>query len=317
MNVSIQNYKSIRSLQFESRRVNVIIGEPNCGKTNIVEALSLLSLDRWEEGERLFRCNVPAELFWDAEIKNTIRVIADNILIRLSQAPKDESKFQFQSTNPSQTVDLPPIWQQVDKFRPYKRLKRYEFQSTDIFPLAVVDSLAAPYGENLAALLGAHRDLRVMASDIFSGSGFRIEVRTREKKVSILKDLDGVLISYPYTSSSETLRRMLFYRLAAETNRKTILLFDEPEANTFPMFTKLFAEQIAADDHGNSFFLTTHSPYLLGSLIEKTPKVELAVILCRMENFETKAKVLEQSEVQELLNLGADAFFNLDRFTGE
>lgn len=126
-----------------------------------------------------------------------------------------------------------------------------------------------------------------------------------------------MLISYPYTSSSETLRRMLFYRLAAETNRKTILLFDEPEANTFPMFTKLFAEQIAADDHGNSFFLTTHSPYLLGSLIEKTPKVELAVILCRMENFETKAKVLEQSEVQELLNLGADAFFNLDRFTGE
>jgi hypothetical protein len=83
------------------------------------------------------------------------------------------------------------------------------------------------------------------------------------------------------------------------------------------MFTKLFAEQIAADDRGNTFFLTTHSPYLLGSLIEKTPREELAVVLCHMEDFETKARVLRQDEVQGLLDLGADAFFNLDRLTEE
>ena len=124
-----------------------------------------------------------------------------------------------------------------------------------------------------------------------------------------------------YTSIDRTFpernSRILFYRLAVETNRDSVLLFDEPEANTFPMFTKLFAEQIAADDHGNTFFLTTHSPYLLGSLIEKTPREELAVVLCHMENFETKARVLDQNEVQELLDLGADAFFNLDRLAGE
>lgn len=138
-----------------------------------------------------------------------------------------------------------------------------------------------------------------------------------EQSLSVSKSVDGLLFSFPFRSSSETLRRILFYRLALETNQNSVLLFDEPEANTFPMFTKLFAEQIAADDRGNTFFLTTHSPYLLGSLIEKTPKEELAVVLCHMENFETKARVLSQNEVQSLLDLGADAFFNLDRLTEE
>jgi AAA15 family ATPase/GTPase len=138
-----------------------------------------------------------------------------------------------------------------------------------------------------------------------------------EQSLAVSKSVDGLLFSFPFRSSSETLRRILFYRLALETHQNSILLFDEPEANTFPLFTKLFAEQIAADDRGNTFFLTTHSPYLLGSLIEKTPKEELAVVLCHMENFETKARVLNQAEVQSLLDLGADAFFNLDRLTEE
>jgi AAA15 family ATPase/GTPase len=132
-----------------------------------------------------------------------------------------------------------------------------------------------------------------------------------------MKEVDGVVISYPFSASSETLRRMLFYRLAVETNKDSVLLFDEPEANAFPLFTKLFAEQMAADDRGNRFFLTTHSPYILDSLIEKTPREDLAVILCRMENYETTARILGQSEVEEILDLGSSAFFNLDRFAGD
>jgi len=317
MNVSIRNYKSIRSLDFESRRVNVFIGEPNCGKSNVIEALSLMSLDRWEDGEKLFRCTSPSELFWDAEISNAIAIKIGENASGISPAVSNGSNFRYNSTKPQKSVELPPSWAKVSGLKAAKVVKRYEFQSKEKFPAPDVDGLLAPYGENLAALLGAHRDLRIVASEIFSRSGFRIEVRVREKRVSILKDLDGVLVSYPFTASSETLRRILFYRLAVETNQNSVLLFDEPEANTFPMFTKLFAEQIAADDHGNTFFLTTHSPYLLGSLIEKTPKEELAVVLCHMENFETKARVLNQDEVQGLLDLGADAFFNLDRLTEE
>ena len=41
--VKIQNYKSIESLDLELGRVNVLIGENGCGKTNILEAIALAS----------------------------------------------------------------------------------------------------------------------------------------------------------------------------------------------------------------------------------------------------------------------------------
>jgi predicted ATPase len=314
MKVSIKNYKSIRSLEFEARRVNVIIGEPNCGKTNIIEALSLPGLERWAMGPELFRCNKPSELFWDAEIRNKISISVGELRGGLSVAQGQSQEFQFE--HPGGSTLVQSKWSSDQRIQAVNAIRRYEFRSTNLFPRPEVKWLLPPYGENLAALLGANRELRVMATDIFAKSGFRLAVTPDEQKVSVMKDLDGILINYSFTSSSETLRRIMFYRLAVETNEKAILLFDEPEANTFPMFTKLFAEQIAADDRGNRFFLTTHSPYLLDSLIEKTPRDELAVILCHMEDFETKARVLKQAEVEQVLDMGASAFFNLDHFTG-
>jgi len=41
--ISIENYKSIQELKIESGRVTVFIGENGCGKTNILEAISLSS----------------------------------------------------------------------------------------------------------------------------------------------------------------------------------------------------------------------------------------------------------------------------------
>ncbi|MGK7928862.1 MAG: AAA family ATPase [Spirulina sp.] len=41
--VKIQNYKSIESLDLELGRINVLIGENGCGKTNILEAIALAS----------------------------------------------------------------------------------------------------------------------------------------------------------------------------------------------------------------------------------------------------------------------------------
>ena len=41
--LEIRNFKSIEHLDIECRRVNVLIGEPNTGKSNILEALGLIS----------------------------------------------------------------------------------------------------------------------------------------------------------------------------------------------------------------------------------------------------------------------------------
>jgi predicted ATPase len=39
--IEIENYKSIEKLTFKPGRVNVLIGENGCGKSNILEAIGL------------------------------------------------------------------------------------------------------------------------------------------------------------------------------------------------------------------------------------------------------------------------------------
>ena len=110
---------------------------------------------------------------------------------------------------------------------------------------------------------------------------------------------------------------MAFFHLAIDTNEKGLLIFDEPEAHAYPPYTKILAEKMAQDDRGNQFFLTTHSPYMLTSLIEKTPMEDLNVVLCRMENFETKTYVMTDAQKVQLMEWGMNAFYNFDRLVDD
>lgn len=326
MKVSIQNYKSIRSLEFESRRVNVIIGEPNCGKTNIIEAIGLLWPWLLESSKECLRAKGATELFFNHDQNGRIEVACGDISLVLSSDGKkltlaisdvygDPWLFRSQGLRDIQLHGAKRDGVDFDEdntfVRPYFFAPSREYVGGD------QKGLTPPFGANLPGLLLGDKSSRETAGSLFSGTGFTLQINVAEQTISVSKTIDGLVFSFPFLASSETLRRILFYRLAVETNRDAVLLFDEPEANTFPMFTKLFAERIAADENENTFFLTTHSPYLLGSLIEKTPREDLAVVLCHMENFETKARVLNQNQVQALLDLGADAFFNLDRLVEE
>jgi AAA15 family ATPase/GTPase len=54
--VNIHNFKSISDLELEDcRRINLFIGYPNVGKSNVLEALSLFSLTYLNEGENINR----------------------------------------------------------------------------------------------------------------------------------------------------------------------------------------------------------------------------------------------------------------------
>ncbi|MHA1431833.1 MAG: hypothetical protein ACTSRV_15795 [Candidatus Freyarchaeota archaeon] len=52
-----------------------------------------------------------------------------------------------------------------------------------------------------------------------------------------------------------------------------MLVFEEPEAHAFPYYTKFLAEKIALDT-SNQYFISTHNPYFLLSILEKAPKDE-------------------------------------------
>ncbi len=41
--LEIKNFKSIKHLELDCKRVNIFIGKPNVGKSNILEALGIFS----------------------------------------------------------------------------------------------------------------------------------------------------------------------------------------------------------------------------------------------------------------------------------
>ncbi len=129
--------------------------------------------------------------------------------------------------------------------------------------------------------------------------------------LKIVKESEDLLIMYPYETISDTIQRLIFYLSIILTNKNSIIAMEEPEAHTFPYYTKYLAELIALDD-SNQYFITTHNPYFLLTLIEKTDKRDLAVYITHYEDYQTKAKKLSEKKLEELLDLGSSAFFNLD-----
>ena len=49
--LDIKGFKSVKSIRLDCRRINLLIGEPNTGKSNILEALGFLSW--WAHGGEL------------------------------------------------------------------------------------------------------------------------------------------------------------------------------------------------------------------------------------------------------------------------
>jgi hypothetical protein len=188
----------------------------------------------------------------------------------------------------------------------------YRFAPLEKFPNNQPGALNPPFGDNLVAVLYSNEELRQRIGAVLRSQGFRLQLRPAENELLIAKDVNEELYSYPWKSVSETIRRVVFFMAVLETNRDMALLFDEPEANTFPFYTKYLAERIALDET-NQFFLTTHNPYLLSSIVEKTPRDQLAVFVTRLDKFETRITQVPPANLPELLELDSDAFFNLDR----
>ncbi len=75
--LEIENYKSIQKLSLSPERVNIFIGKPASGKSNIIEALSLLS-KRNVPIKDLVRMKEYNDLIYDRDIERKITIKSDN-----------------------------------------------------------------------------------------------------------------------------------------------------------------------------------------------------------------------------------------------
>ena len=113
--------------------------------------------------------------------------------------------------------------------------KFYRFDGREQFGLTQQEFLLPPSGENLPSLLLQNRELRTIVNQPFISAGLRLGLRPQENKVELIKQADDVIISYPYSLASDTLKRITFYTAAIETNKNSVIVLEEPEAIPSPV----------------------------------------------------------------------------------
>ncbi len=324
-NLQIKNYKSIESLDIETKRVNVFIGEHNSGKSNILEALSWFSPNVHGDGiyEELFRFRSASDFFRDFDTQKEIEVKTNlsNLLIEYAKNSSGAYLNYFdvwlntsdESPEPMRyKMELSGLLRDFDGPNQETNFRVYSFKRQSKFLKSFAPFLNPPFGDNLTSILIANKHLRDLVSAIFREKGFRMILKPAEMDINMAKDINDELYAFNYVSISETMQRIVFYLLAIESNKDAILVLDEPESNTFPMYTKQLAELMALDP-SNQYFIATHNPYLLGSLISKTPSKDIAVFVASMEDYKTIVRPVESNRLSEILDLGYDFFFNMDK----
>lgn len=314
----IAHFKSIRQIETETRRVNVFIGKPNTGKSNILESLGLLSLP-YANLNQLVRFETMTHLFHDFDISRPLKVgwAPYDISIAFRDARFMVVCDETRGGSTTRRFSLECGYDGTGTFGGSPLgVKFYKFQVLTKFPAPESDSLLPPHGQNLVAVLVQNKNLKQEIKELLNEFGHRLVLYPHENIMGIQKgvdDADDVVIRMPYQLVSDTLQRMIFHLAAIETNNNSTLVFEEPESHAFPYYTKHLAERIALDAR-NRYFLATHNPYFLMPLVEKTAADDLAVFVTYYENYETKVKLLTDKEITRVLDLDESVFFNLDKF---
>jgi AAA15 family ATPase/GTPase len=320
--LTIKNFKSIKELHFPCKKLNVIIGEPNSGKSNILEALALQSQGAIEQelSKEMFRYKTMSDLFYDFNINEPVEVDTGDKFstifypIRPNGIPEDKFVFKLDKNDEgSNSCKLNHTGTVVESSNiAHTNVHFYEFKRLAKFSNSFTPHLAVPYGENLPSLLLANAEYKQWVSEFLQEKGLRLTLKPADFDIAVSKIVDDAIYSYPYFTISETLQRVIFYIMAIKSNKEAVLILDEPESNTFPFYTKYMAESIALDET-NQFFITTHNPYLLLNLIEKSKTADINVYIAEMKDYQTKLHVLNEEQITKVLDFNSDVFFNFNQ----
>lgn len=340
--LSIENFKSIRQVKMDCSRINLIIGQPNVGKSNILEALSLFSV-KYSKDESKFlgefiRYNDFSELFFDQEIDNSISLFTnkDNLVIDYR-----ENHFLFTIgykhnvewfLDHSNILDSSPPTEKILQYRvslngdanrdffnyntPHY-IKKYIFKSPEFNSEKIIGPLSPPFGENLFSVIISNSNLKEEIASWFKIYGLDLVLDKRTKSLSVQKREGNIVYPISYNLIADTLQRMIFHYAAIESNKDSILLFEEPESHSFPPYIAQLAHKIMEGDNNNQYFITTHSPFLFNTIVENTDFDELSVFIASYKDYQTHLKKLSKADLSELLNNGIDIFFNQAYFLNE
>jgi len=318
--ISIRNFKSIRECEIPNcKRINLFIGRPNVGKSNIIEALSLFSISFLRENSskklpQLIRIQNEAELFYEGNWDFQTYVETDFGRCDLLYNPQVglqvilEMKGEMYGGKVNDTLNV-SAWMHKE-FE--TNIKRYQFNTNVVYKKGHARYLIPPYGTNLLSIIENYPELKKDVTRFFSDYNLEIAFDQSSQTIKILKKKDDGIFLIPYNSVADTLQRIIFFKAAIASNQDSVLLFEEPEAHSFPPYMAHLTQEMIASK-SNQFFIATHSPFILNDLLENA-REELAIFNVDFKDKQTVVKRLSDKDLHEVYQYGVDLFTNNESY---
>jgi len=272
--IHVNNFKSVSDLKLnDCRHINLFIGYPNVGKSNVLEALSLFSIPFLEKGEnlsRFIRTENKNELFYNSGSKSlnvetnlekiTLHITSQFFLLR--ETFNGEIMYEF-----SQNLDVKNIGVGFDESETgMSNIKRYIFQPKNQWKSTGNELLIPPFGENIIDTLSYNEsvaDVKAWMKQEFSKYGLEYILDKSSNSLEVQRRLgNDEVFQLPYSSIADTLQRIIFYKTAIASNKNSVLLFEEPEAHAFPPYIRTITQDMIDSREGQSvFYCYTQSNY--------------------------------------------------------
>ncbi len=338
------------------RRINVLIGPPNVGKSNILEALSLFSVASKnyhsdKDATKLLRMARLPHLFFNGDIRNPIKITLDNYLlygnytsraeysigksnyqreegvsIRCSDNDIEDYEYLFRyGIDPdlqlSNITFTPGKWEDLRDLTP-RNIVKYNFDKEKTGKRDdVYLTLTSPFGDNVYSFI-FYSDNAYLKDDfkkLLVTNNLLFSFNQGTQQVELLKIIEGGKhFTIPPSLIADTIQRLIFYKAAIMGNTNSILLFEEPEAHCYESYIIDFTNDIKFDLNNNQFFIVTHSLYVLQEFIrERDTRKEVNLFLVGSENGETVIKKMDDSSMNELFESGMDIFLNYESIWNE
>lgn len=304
-------------------RINLFIGKPNVGKSNILEAFGVFSLPylKYNTSKKLanfIRADYLNELFFDGNTENQI-VIKNNLgEFGLSYYLVDNisplgTKLEIHDVNTIISIEkdltVSILGNDIDK-NPFKY---YNFSTNQKPKRNNLSNLLPPAGTNLMGIVENIPTLKKDLVQLFNEYNLNLVFDRASQELKVMKEQKGKeIFLIPYNSIADTLQRVIFYKTAIASNQNSVLIFEEPEAHAFPPYIVHITREII-ESKSNQFVISTHSPYILDYFLENAMD-ELSIFMVDYKDGETVANKLSKEDMEDIQHYGIDLFTNYETF---
>jgi hypothetical protein len=348
--LQIRNYKSVRAANLSCKRVNVFIGPPCSGKSNILQAIALLNIfgDRncvYDEEELSWMLGIScwADVFWGgpheyrylgttefptkypvsirASLKSgeTVTVKVDNA-IEIRPAIEEDIGVEEEEYHPVECSDSTVAYVVPFSFA-YELLSRTDLRRFAFyrFRLRQRDDPVPVYippeeGDFLAPPFGYNLG-RILNYDE--------ELRQRIEAYTYKLELEKQIWSGENNKVFFKCGRIegIAFHSLPETLQRFIFYLTATYHNMEmvvaiddldPIYPAFSAciARAIAANRFNQYFISTHDPFFLINLVAIVPRDDLNVFATELDGEETKVRVVTE-KLEEILNEGWDAFSKL------